>query len=168
MLLKMDRFLLKTKAALNDCKEHLQNTDSLNSAIENYLTQYISIVFCAEMEESIKRLFNEAVEQRASPLTDLELQEFISNQLKKLKQSGLKKSDLADYLKNFSEQAKERFNNQLQDKDREITAYNNMILNRHSVAHTSTVRQFSFRDLESAVQAAKEILSAIQIALQPD
>lgn len=164
----MANFLLKTSDALEKCKEHLQDTESLDSPIATYLAQYLSIVFCAEMEETIKNLFNESIENRANQLSDLELQEFIINQLKKLKQSGLKKGDLADYVKNFSNLAKERFNNLLQDKDREITVYNNMIINRHFVAHTSSVNQFSFTDLENAVQAAREILTAIQIALQPE
>lgn len=164
----MNNFLIKTESILSDCREHLDNTNSSNSAIENYLTQYISIIFCAEMEENVKKLFNTSIENKALILSDLELREFINNQLKKLKQSGLKKGDLADYVKNFSEQAKERFNYQLQDKDREITAYNNMILNRHSIAHTSATRQFSFRDLKEAVKAAKEILIAIQISLQSE
>ena len=162
----MANFLLKTSDALEKCKEHLQDTKSLDSPIATYLAQYLSIIFCAEMEETIKHLFNQAVKNRSNQLSDSELQEFINNQLKKLKHSGLKKGELADYVKTFSEQAKEKFNNQLENKDSEITAYNNMIINRHSVAHTSQVSQFSFLELKKAVESANKILIAMQIALQ--
>lgn len=164
----MDRFLLKTKAALSDCKEHLQDTDSLNSVIENYLTQYISIIFCAEMEQAIKKIFNESLERRISHLSDEELKEFINNQLLRLKSSSLNKGDIADYVKNFSQLAKERFNSQLQNEEQKITAYSNILTSRHSVAHSSSPRQVSFRDLEKAIDAAKEILNAVQVALQSE
>lgn len=164
----MDKFLLKTVAALDDCKHHLENTKSLESPIANYLTQYLAIIFCAEMEEMIKQLFNKCVEQRITYLSDSELKEFINNQLKRLKSSSLKKPDIADYMKLFSEDAKERFNNELQNKDKEINSYANVVNSRHAVAHTSSPNQVTFSELENAVAAAREILKAVQFALQTE
>ncbi|MCX7066227.1 MAG: HEPN domain-containing protein [Methylococcales bacterium] len=162
----MNNFLLRTESVLNDCKEHLATTDNLDSAIANYLMQYISIIFCAEMEQAVKTIFNRSLENRISNLSDEELKEFINNQLIRLKSSSLKKSDLADYIKSFSQSAKERFNSQLQDKDREISVYSSVVTSRHSVAHTSIPNQVTFLELEQAVEAAKEILEAVQVALQ--
>ncbi|MDD2723704.1 MAG: HEPN domain-containing protein [Methylovulum sp.] len=165
----MDNFLLKTELAVENCKNHLRDTNSLESPIEHYLTQYLSIIFCAEMEETVKRLFDESVRQKMVNLNDEELKGFINNQLERLKASSLKKADLADYVKHFSDQAKQRFNSHLQEKDREITIYSNVITSRHRVAHTSrpnNPNQLTLPELEQAVEAAREILKAVQIALQ--
>jgi succinate dehydrogenase flavin-adding protein (antitoxin of CptAB toxin-antitoxin module) len=164
----MDKFLLKTELVLDDCREHLLATNNLDSAIASYLTQYVAVIFCAEMEQNVKKIFNDLLEKRVTNLSDKELKEFINNQLKRLKSSSLDKGDIADYIKNFSVSAKERFNEHLQEKDREISNYSNVVKRRHLVAHTSEQNQVSFRELEKAVEAAKIILNAMQIALQQE
>lgn len=164
----MDKFLLKTELVLDDCREHLLATKNLDSAIASYLTQYVAVIFCAEMEQNVKKIFNDLLEKRVTNLSDKELKEFINNQLKRLKSSSLDKGDIADYIKNFSVSAKERFNEHLQEKDREISNYSNVVKRRHLVAHTSEQNQVSFSELEKAVEAAKTILNAMQIALQQE
>jgi hypothetical protein len=162
----MASFLLKTEAAIEDSNNHLIESNALNTQIANYLAQYISIIFCAEMEQAIKSIFNTSLENKIADLPDNELQEFIKNQLKRLKSNSIKKSDIADYVKNFSDHAKVRFNEQLKDNDAEITQYSNVLAARHSIAHTATPSQITFIELEHAVTAANTILKAMQIAMQ--
>lgn len=164
----MDNFLLRTELVLEDCKEHLHDTDNMDSSIANYLTQYIAVIFCAEMEATVKELFDKSVKLRTIDLVDIELKEFIDNQLKRLKSSSLKKGDISNHIENFSNLAKEKFNSQLQGNDQAITSYSSVVTCRHSIAHTPSPSQVTFRELEKAVEAAKIILNAMQIALQQE
>lgn len=163
----MNKFLLKTELALADCKEHLESSDN-PEIIANYLTQYLSIIFHAEMEQAIKSIFDESVEKRIANLSDNELKEFINGRLKNLKSNSLDKADIAKHIGNFSKLAKERFNELLKDKDRKITIYSNVIGVRHLIAHTFSPKQVTFLELEKAVDAAREILNAAEYALRPE
>lgn len=164
----MDNFLLKTVQILEECKQHLEDTNNFASSIEKYLTQYVAVIFCADMEEALKQIFVNRIEEGLTCLTDAQLKEFAFNQLKRLKSNSLDKGDIANHIKTFSPKAKDLFNEQLEEKNREISFYSNVVKHRHSIAHTSSQNQITFRELEEAVEAAKIILNAMQIALQQE
>ena len=149
-------FLLKTKLTIEDCEKHLKKSSAFGTAIESYLTQYILVVMCAEMQQEIYRF----IDRKASILPE-DIRAFISVAGKKLFRS-LKKEEIAGFLGNFGSAVRDSLN--LSVDDRDVTIYNNVVSGRHNVAHVSG-SQITFNELKQATECASRILRAVEFAL---
>ena len=72
--------LLRTKAAIKDCQEHLEATTASGTVIESYLTQHILVLLSADMQQAIYGL----LEKKAERVNQESMQLFISTKCHKL------------------------------------------------------------------------------------
>lgn len=149
--------LLRTKAALEECKAHLDSTDSWNSEIESYLTQHVLIVLCADIQQSIYQI----LESRLDGSVDIELKNFaIATGKRCLRSVG--KKEISGFLGFFSTDAKNYLNDNIADET--VTLYSNAITSRHDVAHSSGTK-ITFMELQKVLEASVEFLSVVKDAI---
>jgi hypothetical protein len=153
----MPRLLIRTNAAVEDCEKHLQATSAVGTEIESYLTQYLVVILCADVQQEIYRLS----EERAALLADTGISAFVSAGSRKLLRS-IKKGEIVGYIAMFGAECKDKLNSQLTEP--EVSMYNNAVGDRHDVAHRLGA-SISFGDLKSAVVVAEKILRAAAYSL---
>ena len=149
--------LPRTQLAIQNCRDHIIATNSEGSVIESFLTQHILVVMCAEVEQEIISI----LERRVSHPSDSELKNFAVAAGKKVLRS-IGKKELSGFLNNFGSAAKEHFQNSVSDE--KATLYGNVVSNRHKVAHSSG-GNITFRELERGIDAALEVLAAVDTAI---
>lgn len=154
----MDKRLIRTKAAIEDCERHLDASGASGSEIESYLTQHILVILCADMQQEIYRI----AEKRAETVRDQELINYVSSTGRRILRS-IKKDEIAAFVGMFSAEAKEKLNALVDDSD--VTVYNNAVSNRHDVAHKHGA-QITFRELKNTTSVAEKILDAVEKSLQ--
>ncbi|MEK6303234.1 MAG: hypothetical protein AABO41_21185 [Acidobacteriota bacterium] len=148
---------IRTQTALKDCEQHLQDTGAGGSPIEAYLTEYLLILMCADMQEGIYKVIEEWADKSASP----SLREFVATSSRRVLRS-VKKGEIAGFVGMFGSTHKDRFGSALDD--REVTLYNNAVESRHDVAHR-TGATVTFSEMKDALAAARNILAAVESAL---
>jgi hypothetical protein len=153
----MPKILLRTHAAVDDCEKHLQATGAVGTEIESYLTQYLVVVLCADIQQEIYRLS----EERAAALSDAGISSFVSATSRKLLRS-IKKGEVVGYLAMFGTDCKDKLNSQLTEP--EVSMYNNAVGDRHDVAHKQGA-SISFGDLKNAVLVAEKLIDAAAYSL---
>ena len=151
--------LERTKTAIKECEDYLQNCSGQGTIVESYLTQHILVLLTADMEQGIY----ECLDKKSEQAGEKSIQEYVSSTRKNIVREVSKKG-IANFVKHFGTEAKQRFDNCLKDKEQEITRYGNAIANRHSVAHRQGV-QVTFLEIKQAVEAAATILAAVKRAL---
>lgn len=152
--------LLRTRSAIDECEEHLQSSNAWNTQVESYLTQYILVILCADVQQSINSLIEERIAVSAS--ADEGLRNFaVSTGRKCLRSVG--KKEVSGFLGLFGNSVKEDFNSLVDD--RVVTLYNNAVSNRHDVAH-NTGSTITFRELGDIFEAAVKFLSAVSESLK--
>lgn len=152
---------LRTKAALENCRNHLDGADAWNTEIESYLTQHLLVILCAEIQQEIYF----SLEQRAHLNGDVELKNFAVASGKKILRSVSKK-DIANFVGMFGTRAKEHLNENVGDQ--EVTLYNNAVSKRHDIAHNNGTN-ITFRELAEIVSSAEKLIIAISNAISiPD
>ncbi|MFT3850516.1 MAG: hypothetical protein QM739_18120 [Propionivibrio sp.] len=153
----MATLLVKTKAVLEDCEKHLHDNKAFGSEIESYLTQYLLIVLCADIQQEIYKI----TDSRALAAGDVAISTYISAASKRILRS-VSKEEIGKYVGMFGDKPKSRMNSLISDSD--VTVYGNAINNRHEVAHKSGT-QVTFGELKDAVKAADNILFAVAESL---
>ncbi|HEU5341260.1 hypothetical protein [Edaphobacter sp.] len=153
----MGSALIRSKAQLEDCEKHLADTACEGSPIEAYLTQYLVVILCADIQQEIYRL----VALRTSTLADEGVKAYIAASVVRIVRS-VGKSDISKLLAMFGDETKNNFNDQLDDKD--VSLYSNAVGDRHDVAHKQG-SQITLRELQDAIGAAERILMAVEVAL---
>lgn len=149
--------LLRTRLAVENCHEHLDESSSWGTEIESYLTQHVLIVMCAEVQQELYSI----LEERAGEASDDELKSFAVATGKKVLRSVGKK-EIANFVGFFGSSAKD-FLNQIVD-EREVTLYNNAVSNRHDIAHRSG-SNVTFRELQDILRSASNLIDAVQRAI---
>ncbi len=149
----MERLLLKTQLAFDNCKIHLDESNAWNTEIESYLTQHVLVIMCADVQQEIYKV----VEKRVELAEDSVLKNFVVAACKRVLRS-IGKSEVAGFVGHFSVDAKDYLNDQIDDAI--VTVYNNAVSNRHDVAHRSG-SNITFRELESAIEAAKILINVV-------
>ncbi len=149
--------LIRTTAAVEDCRRHLDATESLGTEIESYLTQYLLVVLCAEVQQELYRI----VSERAALANDAALSSFVVASCQRVLRSVGKK-EIATFVEMFGPDCKRRLNDIIEDS--EVTAYNNAVSSRHDVAHKQG-SQVTFAEMRKAVAAAEKLLSATTTAI---
>ena len=149
--------MLRTRSALEVCKEHLSQTGAWNSEVESFLTQHVLVILCAEIQQSIYSL----LEARLGGSEDPEVRNFAILTGKRCLRSVGKK-EISGFLGFFSLSAKNYLNDNIDEKT--VSLYNNAIASRHDVAHSSGTKM-SFGELEEVIEASIEFLSVVNDAM---
>ncbi|WNL39611.1 hypothetical protein RN346_03395 [Halomonas sp. PAMB 3232] len=149
--------LLRTRLAVDNCRSHLEESNSWGTEIEAYLTQHILVIMCAEIQQELYLI----LENRAEEASDEELKAFAVATGKKVLRS-VGKTEIANFVGNFGSSAKNHLNSNLDD--REVTLYSNAISNRHDVAHSSG-SNITFRELENILTPASKLIDAVERAI---
>jgi len=155
----MPSFLSRTLLALEECEQHLTDTQTLGTSVESYLTQHILVVMCAEMQQEIYRI----IDQRASRNPDAQIRSFVSAAQPKILRS-VKTSEISGYFAYFQTDYKEILINSITEQ--EISAYNNAVGDRHDIAHRQGAN-VTFDELKKACSVAVKILEAANINFNP-
>ena len=120
--------LVQTNAVYVECQNHLSTGVPGGSPIEAYLTEHILVILCAEVQQKVRQL----ADQRAQRSTDPALRAFVTAASERILRS-VRKDELSTFVGLFGSAYKDDFNARLDDRD--VTAYNNAVLQRHAVAH---------------------------------
>lgn len=146
--------------ALVTCKDHLDATGTAGTGIEAFLTQHLLVLICAAFEQQIKAL----VAQRAKSCGDEAVAAFVSSATVKLLRS-IRTSEIAGFLGTFSPACKQRFKDELADRERAETYFNNIVVNRHATAH-EMVSTVTLAELIQFYTEGHVVLDAISAALE--
>lgn len=152
---------LKTRTAINNCRNFLEEIDVDSDEIESYLTNHLIVLLYRDLETEIQKLLDDRLKLSG----DKELTDFASHAGRKILRS-YKKSELCGFLAKFGEHIKEKFDSELDGKDREVTRYNSVIQSRHTVSHSGAA-QITFRELDDALDCAEIIVQSARKALLP-
>lgn len=153
----MDKVLLRTQLAFDNCKQHLDESKAWDSEIESYLTQHVLVIMCADVQQEIYKV----VEQRVEKADDIALKNFATAACKRVLRS-IGKNEVAGFVGHFGDDAKSHLNEKMEDAV--VTIYNNAVLNRHDVAHNSG-SNITFRELEKAIAAARTLIGVVSDAI---
>ena len=141
------------------CQEYLTNfTSSFRPQIENFLTQQLLIIICAEIETAIKEMIIAQARDRCSD----DFQAFIQSCLNATFRS-MKPSELAGLLNKFGTARKDRFRELVDERAK--TAYDSIVVNRHNTAHGSG-SNLTFREAVESYRAGLSVIESLSTALQ--
>jgi len=126
--MKLDRI----DQTLESCQVHLSQTNTYGSDIENLLTQSLLVIMCAEFEQAIEKI----VQEKCYVVPDPAIRDFIDSCVGAVFRS-VGSSEISGLLKRFGPSFSEAFKNKTNSNPRAVTFYNNIIINRHNVAHSS-------------------------------
>jgi hypothetical protein len=140
------------------CEEHLDNTGSRNSEIENYFVQYLLVRICAEYEARVSIL----VQRRCSRSKDKHLRAFAQKTATYIcKRFDI--GDISDILARFGSDYKDAFRGQVVNQTPHV-AWDNIYTNRHAVAHKLGT-PMSLGDLKRDYAESLKVLDALVAAL---
>lgn len=158
--------LTRVDAALEDCERHLETASVFGTEIEAILTVYVSAVIYAAFEAEVRRMVAARVASVAEE--DRHLQNFAAYASVRLVRS-IKIGDLAGVVAWFHEDCKAQFHDALDDEAH--AAWNNIVSNRHGVAHeddSPVVSNMTFRELKEAYTKALTVLDCLSGAIGQD
>lgn len=150
-------WLLRTKSFLDACQLHIDETSSQGSEVEAFLSQYLLVSLCAEMQEEIYRV----IEGRAQACGDDELCGFAIAASKKILRS-VRSSEIAGFVGHFGQTRKQKFNDALDE--RVTLQYNTAVESRHSIAHRGGA-QVTLAEIREIVASAGRVLDSARLAL---
>ncbi|MEW6183592.1 MAG: HEPN domain-containing protein [Bacillota bacterium] len=138
--------------AIEVCRDHLQVSGAFGTEIEAFLTRYLLLLIYAVFEESIKA----TISDRSKIYNDPDLYQFTNSCVNKICRS-IMISEVSGLLGRFNSSYKEAFQQKLTGNELLVTAYNNIVQNRHMTAHSSG-SNMTFLELVDAYQKAKAII----------
>jgi hypothetical protein len=110
----------------------LAATGVAGTEIENLLTRSLLVLICAEFEEKIEAM----IQERCSRIPDQSIREFVASCVDAVFRS-VKSNEMAGLLKRFGGDCKDKFTRKANANPVAVTFYNNIVTNRHGVAHTT-------------------------------
>ena len=122
--------LLRVDEMLELCDRHLSSTGAQGTEIDVLLTRSLLVLICAEFEQAIEAI----IQQRCSSINDDSVKEFVGSCVDAVFRS-VKSSEIAGLLNRFGGSYKETFKLKTDANPAAVTFYNNIVTNRHSVAH---------------------------------
>lgn len=150
--------LARVDDAIEQCRDHLDRTQTLGSPIEAFLVRHLLVLMCATFEEEIERLVADRVSQSA----DSAVQEFAKSCVNQVFRSIAVK-ELSGFLGKFGVVCKQVFQTQV-NGTRAETFYGTIVSNRHNVAH-SVGANVTFVELVNSYEEAHVVLDAVRAAL---
>lgn len=128
------------------------------SPIEYFLSQFLVVALCAEMEERL----DECVKERGRDGSDSRLAQYVSSTAKASRR-GVKKKEISALLGLFGSDVKEAFNCRMDDA--QVTKYNNLVAARHYAAHGEG-SNVTLGEVREVLEIADEILRVAHEALR--
>ena len=142
------------------CKSHLELTNSFNTEIDILLAGIVLVIAYAEFESLVGEAIDEKLETMDLPTDAYNAKD----NLKKEWYRGILSSGLADFLGHFGDRYKSDFNLKGSQRQRAVTFYNNIITNRHNLAHKSG-SSITFREVEAFYDEGHIVLDFFHDAL---
>ena len=148
---------LALDAQIAKCEQHLKDTQTANTEVEFYLSQFLLVRICAEFESRIKLL----IERRCARTNDVYIKRFVQKSARKVWRD-FKIGDITGNLGHFGEDYGKNFRDLIDDQL--IAVWDNIYTNRHAVAHSAGT-QMSLRELKEAYIKSQAVLEAVVLAL---
>ncbi len=145
--------------ALESCEDHLSSASAFGTEIESLLTQSLLVLMCAEFEQKIEA----TVQEKCSTILDPSIKGFVESCMSAVFRST-KSNEMAGLLNRFGSSYKEAFKKSANDDERVVTFYNNIVVNRHVVAH-SEGSGITFHDAKEFYEEGHVVLDFFQDAL---
>lgn len=123
--------LARIDQTLEECDRHLVSTGAQGTEIESLLTRSLLVLMCSEFEQKIEAI----IQEKCASIGDSSLQEFFGSCVDAVFRS-VKSSEMAGLLNRFGGGYKETFKNKTDANPVAVTFYNNIVTNRHGVAHS--------------------------------
>jgi RiboL-PSP-HEPN len=152
---------------LEICEAHLSAASAYGAAIESLLeiesllTYSVLIVMCAEFEREVKAILGE----KCASVPDVSIRDFLASSVDAVFRS-LISSEIAGLLNRFGARHKERFNQKKGENPRYFTFYDNIVTNRHRVAH-SEGSNATFQEVKKFYEEGHVVLDFFRDALLP-
>lgn len=144
--------------ALATCKTHLDATSARGTEIESYLVSCLLVVIAAEYEMRLKCM----IAKRAERVNDRHVHQYVTGQVGKSVRVP-RIEQINGLLGAFGSDYKELFTAAVCNSQAHV-AYDNIVTNRHSVAHT-TGAHVTLIDLEQWLPDSKKVLEEVALAL---
>jgi len=144
---------------LEKCEQHLSAAVAYGTEIESLLTYSVLVLMCAEFEQAIEAILRE----KCSSVADTSIKEFFGSCVDAVFRS-VRSSEMAGLLNRFGSTYKEIFNNKANDNPVSVTFYNNIVTNRHSIAH-SEGSNATFREAKQFYEEGHMVLDFFRDAL---
>lgn len=152
-------YLSRTKFAYEEVVSHLKQAGS-NPLIESCLVQFLLVSFYAEMEEKIKII----IQNRLDEINDRKVAAFIFRSSEGMIKR-VKKAEINELLQKFDCGDGYIIGNFLGEIN--LQPYFDAIVNRHKVSHDQG-SSMTLDHFGRALPCAEAILSAVQEALRPE
>lgn len=146
----------KIDEILDSCDRHLVDTSASGTEIESLLTRAVLVLTCSVFEEKIELM----IARRADRLNDPAMSAFFRSCVSAVFRSTMS-SELAGLMNRFGPDFKRRFLERMQGHDRAVTFYNNIITNRHGVAHTQSIT-VTLRELRQFYEEGHIVLDFLE------
>lgn len=141
------------------CMRHVDSTDTRHAVMGDFIAKCLLVRICSKYEVAISKM----VRLRMETVTN---EKFCNKMENVLKRFSLRSSELEEkILEKFGDEYKKKFNNEIDGDVR--TEYDNIITNRHSVAHGRDIA-FTIDDIPEAHRRGKLVLGAFAMALGLD
>lgn len=141
------------------CKSHIHEAELQGSEMESYLADYLLVVVCAAFEEEIERL----IQDRIRKSKDKSLESLCMSCISAVFRS-VKSSEIAGLLNRFGEEYKTLFASKLKDNEAAVSRFNNIVINRHKVAH-SEGSNMTFEEVVRSYSEGSLVLNALSETL---
>lgn len=148
--------LPRIEQAIQACEDHLVRASASGTEIEAHLTRAMLVLTCAVFEETIEALLHE----RACTLPEPCMQTFFKSCVDAVLR-GIRTSDLSALLGKFGAEFKESFKRRLEAHEKSVVFYNNIVTNRHQVAHTEGLN-VTLRELREFYEKGHIVLDNVR------
>jgi len=151
--------IARIEQTLEKCEEHLSAASAYGTEIESLLTQSLLVLMCAEFEREIKTL----VQEKCSSVTDTSIKTFFKSSVKAVFRS-VGSSEVSGLLGRFSPAHQATFKQRTDENPVAVTFYNNIVTNRHKVAHFEGSNA-TFREVKQFYEEGHVVLDYFREAL---
>ncbi|MCY3733771.1 MAG: HEPN domain-containing protein [Chloroflexi bacterium] len=159
----MPTSLARSELALTISRTHLGSTNTQGSAVESYLTRYLAVVICAEVEETVA----EPIAAHIARSANQHIASFLNNVKRRTNYvANAKYSEIRKILNYFDQSYGDQFAElvRLSVDDRGLQALGNLVGLRNEVAHTSPP-PVTFDEAELALDTAASVVAAVEAVL---
>lgn len=152
--------LVRSRAAIDDCLDHIRSLDKPDPQIEAILAHYACTVLYAEVESRIV----DVVSERAGRASDDRGRAFARVSAGRVIRS-IGVGDLAGIAGHFHQDCKSAFRESLDDDI--VAAWGQLVINRHSTAHETDTSglHLTLRDVEGSYAAAVKVVDEFRRSL---
>jgi hypothetical protein len=158
--------LPRTETALADCRAHLAAVASIHpsldtAAIGSYLAGHAAVLLCAEIESTMAAFFDEIIDSSTCEPNVKALA-----RTRKWTLDSAKYADIVGAMARFGDTIRDQFKVDViaTSGERGVASLGTVVGMRNATSH-SIPPPVTFRDVEDATNAAKEILQAARSAL---